>query len=146
MAKSKKVSIKAETLKLTGWTEAEYRRRYDIFRRKTATYNRASGSSFSAAKELFYSVKYEDNPSISAAAIAKSPLRYGRTAERIAVTALVARFSGLIANGSDELENAINLAITGEITAAQLRFKLESYAESLRAARMSNPLIGSDEV
>ena len=36
MAKSKKPSLKAETLKMTGWTEAEYRRRYDIFRRKTA--------------------------------------------------------------------------------------------------------------
>ena len=146
MAKSKKVSIKAETLKLTGWTEAEYRRRYDILRRKTATYNRATGSSFSAAKELFYSVKYADKPSISATAIAQSPLRYGQTAERIAVTALVARFSGLIANGSDDLKNTVNLALSGQITAAQLRAELESYAESLRAARMSNPLVGSDEV
>ena len=146
MSKSKKVSIKAETLKLTGWTEAEYRRRYDIFRRKTATYNHATGSSFSAAKELFYSVKYAGNPSISAAAIAQSPLRYGQTAERIAVTAIVARFSGLIANGSDDLKNAVNLALNGEITAAQLRLELERYAESLRAARMSNPLVGADEV
>lgn len=146
MTKSKKNSIKAETLKLTGWTDAEYRRRYDIFRRKTATYNRATGSSFSAAKELFYSVKYAGNPSISAAAIAQSPLRYGQTAERISVTALIARFSGLIANGSDDLKNAVNLALSGQITAAQLRLELERYAESLRAARMSNPLIGSDEV
>ena len=146
MTKLKKPSLKEETLKMTGWTETEYRRRYDIFRRKTATYNRATGSSFSAAKELFYSVKYAGNPSISAAAISQSPLRYGKSAERIAVTALVARFSGLIANGSEELKNAVNLALNGEITAAELRAKLESYAESLRAARMSNPLIGSDEV
>ena len=146
MAKSKKPSLKAETLKMSGWTETEYRRRYDIFRRKTATYNRATGSSFSAAKELFYSVKYADNPSISAAAISQSPLRYGKAAERIAVTALVARFSGLIANGPEDLKNAVNLALNGEITAAELRAELESYAESLRSARMSNPLVGSDEI
>ena len=76
----------------------------------------------------------------------ESPLRYGKRAERIAVTALVARFSGLIANGPDELKNAVNLALSGQITAAELRFELERYAELLRAARMSNPLIGSDEV
>ena len=146
MAKSKKVSIKAETLKLTGWTEVEYRRRYDIFRRKTATYNRATGSAYSAAKELFYSVKYADSPSISAAAIAQTPLRYGRIAESIAVNALVSKFSGLIANGSADLQETVYRAQNGEISAAQLRFELESYAESLRTARMSNPLIGSGDI
>ena len=140
---AKKQSLKQYTMRKLGWTDEEYSKQYDILRKKVAVFNKATGSSYSAARVLSWRGKYK-YPSYAEEAITSTPLRSGKIANEIALDYIEYRFAGLIENASDpKVREWVEQARKGEISPADLRKKLSDYADDLHARRKNDATAGS---
>lgn len=138
-----KQTLKRYTMRRLGWTEEEYSKQYDVMRKRIAVFNKATGSSYSAARVLSWRAKYSD-PSYAEIAISATPTRPGATANEIALDYIETRFAGLIENAGDpRVMGWVESARRGEITPLQLRELLNTYADDLHERRKSDPTIGS---
>lgn len=140
---AKKEPLKRYTMRRMGWTEEQYSHEYDKLRKRVAVFNRATGSSYSAARVLSWRAKYQ-MPSYAEEAINATPLRPSALSEQVALDYIEYRFSGLIENASDpRVMEWVDEARRGEMTAAQLRALLTAYADDLHERRKHDPTVGS---
>lgn len=140
---NKKQSYKTVIQKMTGWSDTEYKRKYNVYQKRVSNFNRLTGSHYSAQKELYYSIKYADDPSIAQSTIESTPTRAGIRAENIAADYIFQKFGGLIAENRG-LQAIKDKYEKGEISITDYAQKMKEAAEELHRRRKDNPLYGSD--
>lgn len=88
-----KRNYKQLTLKLTGMTEAEYKREYTTYSARVRNYNRVAGTSVSPAQMFYYSKQYADRLSPLQTAIAQTPATRARKAGEYPISATTANIA-----------------------------------------------------
>lgn len=120
-------SYKSEILKLTGWSESEYKREYNRYRARVQNYNRASGANASPQKMFYYAQKYKDDLSETQRQIAQFPTTRPKKAggtisgatQRLGVDIATSAWSNL-ARKSPRVAKAIEDLRAGKITPTEL--------------------------
>ncbi len=146
-----KPHYKKLTQKITGWSDKEYKRVYDVFRHRVKRFNLVSGTSYSPAQLLHAQQKYpknkrvEDILKISSATVTtrerkfyekeitekeltQKELSQVEKSKDIVVDTLFARYSGMIAR-SRICQDFIDNQWTGD--PVELDRFLRKYAEEL---------------
>ena len=142
---NKKQSYKTVIQKMTGWSDTEYNRKYNVYQKRVSNFNRLTGSHYSAQKELYYSIKYADNPSLAQSAIEAIPTRTSTNAKSVAGDYISQKFSGLISENRG-LKAIQEQYQNGEISITEYAQKMRNAADELHRRRKDNPLYGSDSI
>lgn len=143
--RNKKQSYKIVIQKMTGWSDTEYNRKYNVYQKRVSNFNRLTGSHYSAQKELYYSIKYADDPSLAQSAIEATPTRKSTRAESVAGDYISQKFSGLISENRG-LKAIQEQYQNGEISITEYAQKIRNAADELHRRRKDNPLYGSDNI
>lgn len=147
-----KISKKA-IMRLTGWSEQQYKREYSKFAGKVRNLNRLAGAKYSTTNELYYSILEPENATVRAIK-EMSSARKGTTASmrKVAYDYVEERFRGLIRDNAEvkEMFEQIGKRVptrTGKMrkySLKQFNAFAKRYAKKLSKAREKNILIGSD--
>jgi hypothetical protein len=120
-------SYKSEILKLTGWSESEYKREYNRYRARVQNYNRAAGANASPQKMFYYAQKYKDDLSVTQRQIAQLPTTRPKSAGGKLSTPTAKLGADIAANAwlnlaakSPRVARAIDDMRAGKITPAEL--------------------------